>query len=117
MKKVLAAAFCVMAAFMLFSSCNKQQEDQGSVLTISADKEEVSVNETVTFYVHTGDGTDVTSSSVFCMIGEDGSCFAGNTMSWDTPGVYEIIGHYYSGEEGAPADGYETSNTVKITVR
>lgn len=117
MKKLFTAAFCILAASTMFFSCSKQPEEQGFVVTISADKEEVAVDETVTFFVHTGDGEDVTSASVFCMVGESGACFAGNQMSWDTPGVYEVVGHYYSGEEGAPAEGYETSNTVKITVK
>lgn len=117
MKKIFTAAVCVFAASLMFLSCSKQPEDQGLVLTISADKEEVAVDETVTFFVHTGDGEDVTSASVFCMTGDNGSCFAGNQMSWSTPGVYEVIGHYYSGEPDAPSEGYETSNTVKITVK
>lgn len=127
--KYLKTIFAVLASLSLFVSCDKQtnpddggkdpETPQFKKYTISADKSEVKIGEEVTFTVVSEDGEDVTSQCSLCynVAGStEGMCFGGNTMAWDQEGVYEVVAHYFTDEEGAPAGGIETENKVTVTV-
>ncbi len=80
--------------------------------TLSADRLEIAVGESVTFSVTSSDGVDISDKCTYC---SNASCYTSRTVRLDAAGVYPFEGHYMNGDPAYPA-GVPTDNILEIVV-
>lgn len=111
--KYLHYLLCAVLCLSIFSACEDTPESElDRTPGLKADKMTVAVGETVTFYVFSETGEDITKSCTFC---SNLNCFAGNSTSFSEGGVYTITAHHQNGDPAYPG-GVLIPNDIKITV-
>lgn len=79
---------------------------------LSSDKTKIAVDETVSFFVRTADGTDITAECSFC---SEVACFTGNSTSWAEPGTHTITAHHLNNDPEYPG-GVLVPNEVIVII-